>query len=327
MSAITKIRNSRCLTKKRISNTNYKNNVSKEISLCHQIKNKKTLKNVLNKEYGNYITNKSSKIIHTLYPYCGEELTPLGTLDRVNNNAINIEILDILKDELHMKIIIDENIKKTNKQYFSNHSPKLFYDFLEQDIKNSKNNSHKLIISHGNFMKKLFKHIKNQTLNDETILSNIPNCDEKIFFDNLDIIMLRYNKKKDNVSLTALDIIRWKNNNDTYYDFSLAKKNVKYNNVIYIMRHCIGCHNTEGNTPIGLYKKIMIPGYGKYAFCLPIIINELKNEPIKKLKLLFKTYSGNNWNTTLTFGSSVIFRAILTNSIVQHMLKMNFKLK
>ena len=316
-----------CLTKKRISNPNYLVNLANELSVCYSIKNKDTLGNILDKEYAKYL-NENSSIEHTLYPYCGEELKAPGSLNKVNISEINIDVVNILQDKLKMNIKHDAKVEKHIDKYSSKHNPNLFSDFLKDNIKKSENDVHKLIVSHSKFMKKFLKYIKKQSENDESIFSNIPTCEGKTFFDNLDIMMLRYNKDIDDVSLVAVDIIRWKNNNDEYYDFSHVKKNIISNNVIYIMRHCIGCHNTEGKNLSGLFKKATIPGYGKYAFCLPIIIDELKNKPITKLRNLFTEYTGKDWinNNIMTFGSSVVFRAILTNSIVQHMLKDNFDL-
>lgn len=313
-----------CLSKKRIHNSNYKQKIENNINVCYDIKSDETLKKILNNTYGNYLGNNlgNNTISHTLYPYCGEELKAPGTLNKVNTSKISKDVINILQDTLKMDIVINNYIDETKNTYSSTHNAELFYNFLKEDIKATNND--KLIVSHSKLMRKFLKYVKTLLETDENISYNIPTCDEKIIFDNLDIMMLRYENKDDNVSLLGVDIIRWKNKDNKYYDFSNVNER-NHTNVVYLMRHCIGCHNIEGKNPIGLYKKTMISGFGRYAFCLPIIIDELKNEPLTQLKNLLQKFTG-DWqkNNKLTFGSSIIFRAILTNSIIQHMLLGNF---
>ena len=90
------------------------------------------------------------------------------------------------------------------------------------------------------------------------------------------------------------------------------------------MRHCAGCHNHPEST---LYDKgYRFDNSGKYAMCFQEIINQFAApDNSEKIKGLQKLLENNGGFDSYTFGSSIIFRAILTVIVIFNILNILMK--
>ena len=223
------------------------------------------------------------------------------------------------------------------------YDPKMFIKGLTAFNKNC------FIVSHSGFMTKLYDYIvKTGLINQSDMYGDIynkydsePSMEETIIqkgiygggilkkiglqrerdygvFDNLDIIQLIF----DNTGkIHYLLIRRYSNNyqldNDIKIDYevSLLKS-------VFIMRHCLGCHNvTPGiTTKIGqAFKQARTGenyGYLDWSLCFEDTVDEMIAVR-KDLYGLLENYGGFK---SYTFGSSVIFRAILTSILMYNVI-------
>jgi hypothetical protein len=91
---------------------------------------------------------------------------------------------------------------------------------------------------------------------------------------------------------------------------------------IFIMRHCVGCHNIASKkTDKGLQflKQQVIGnqwGYLSHAMCIKETVGEMEEMSIPLLELFEKYGEFENYN----FASSIIFRAILTGGLLYNIL-------
>ena len=109
------------------------------------------------------------------------------------------------------------------------------------------------------------------------------------------------------------------------------KKERKEPNIIniFIMRHCTGCHNLQSGTIRKIFSKLsQQEGYINYAMCLKPTLEEIYSRRNHLLALIEKycyngaklpkqKYGKNFYRfEKIVFGSSIIFRAILTSLIL-----------
>ena len=83
------------------------------------------------------------------------------------------------------------------------------------------------------------------------------------------------------------------------------------------MRHCVGCHNYLTN----VFKKginYSEKGFNKYSLCFPETVNEMATSAPSLNTIFYKECGGLD---NIQFGSSVIFRAILTSLLLYNTLK------
>ena len=190
---------------------------------------------------------------------------------------------------------------------------------------------HQFIVSHGTFLKRLWNYTLKllgapregysfpmKVSKEDGTMNNIIEKPE-----NLDIIQLILDEDG---KPKGIIYRRWESNYSETKRYmpsmtTIDKDKDKDKNV-FLMRHCFGCHNaTEGirNKLNQFYKenrKGDQKGYLQYAMCFDFTIDKLceKKEYLKKL---LDEHGG---LPNYTFGSSVIFRAILTCILVRHVL-------
>jgi hypothetical protein len=91
------------------------------------------------------------------------------------------------------------------------------------------------------------------------------------------------------------------------------------------MRHCVGCHNIYNKKTQKIsqaFKQFTLKnqqGYLSHAMCITETVKEFFEKRINLLSL-FKNYGGLE---SYTFGSSIIFRAIVTGGLLYNVLKGN----
>lgn len=288
------------------------------LSFCTGITNKSILLTKLNnlKEIINITTKKTKPLLLNIVPYCGEKVKLSKHIEKENESAINLDVVKSIESTFNAKIIsnfINSGITKTTSQYVSFPDAQKFKDLLENKdtlnmILNGK--KHALLVVHSKFMKELTELYGNKTK-----------------FANLDIIHIIISK--DNMHEPLLYIRKFINyygnplpiNTDIPYKKSLLTGNTN----VFLMRHCVACHNIiekVGNSILlsKVIKKIKGElGFSLYSICSPYTINELIDKKHALLEL-FNTTCGSIDN--IQFGSSVILRAILTSILVSTILKM-----
>jgi len=248
---------------------------------------------------------------YTIFPYCNERYKssiariPIHTkisklFDKVNRPVISFDIINLFIKVFNSQFNILSNIKKSYNQYKSpKQSVEKFIDLIVEYI--PKNNKKcVLIVTHSKFLSNLSEYL-------------CDNC-TKIIFDNLDIIQIIVNKIDKEI---AGVVIRRFNDNYKLDDMNEQIINNNYINDDYIsyflMRHCVGCHNSTKN----IFRKHTIKGYGEWAMCFEYTIDEI-NSVANSLNNIFNKYGGVD---SVEFGSSVIFRAMLTSLLLYNILK------
>lgn len=323
-------------------NYRWKNNKTKYDSLkktsCDNIYNYKDLSERLRNNFISKTNLKVHENTYTLFPYCSEKIKGMGSLDKVNSPFTSLEALHSLHNVFQCNFLPKspaaiegdytsiENLSKSKGASSPKNDPQMFLRLLSEFNKNC------FIVSHSGFMKKLYDYILrrdfiNKTGNYEDTYYDESNIDNMIsgkfsggaedkereygVFDNLDILQIILDNKG---SIHYVLIRRYSTNyklddNDIkkYYENSTLKS-------VFIMRHCLGCHNvTPGTiTKIGQGFKQAITGqnfgYLDWSLCFEDTVDDM-NVVGKDLYNLLESYGGFQ---SYIFGSSVIFRAMLT---------------
>lgn len=342
-------------------NTRWKQNKSKYNSLkkssCHDISNYDEL---ITRLETNFVKKNNLKIFnntYTIFPYCNEKLKGPASLDKVNAPFTSSEALYALHKvfECNFSSISPANIdgnytsidKLSNLNGVSSpeNDPKMFLKAL------SAFNENCFIVSHSGFMTKLYDYIIRKKLLDESDIygdiytkeyDNEPTIEETIMqkgifgggilkkvglqkernygvFDNLDIIQLIFDM---NGELLYMLVRRYSKNYKLDNELDLDKSTYGSLKSVFIMRHCLGCHNvTPGITTkigqaIGQVKSGKNFGYLDWSLCFEDTVDEMTVVG-KDLHNLLEKYGRFK---SYTFGSSVIFRAILTSILMYNVI-------
>jgi hypothetical protein len=297
---------------------------------CKGIKTKKNLDNKLQTLHSKILidkNNKKNKNIQNikLLPYCGEKVHVSTIINKVNESSIDKDIIENINKIFTVKIepeFINEGIleeyktKKINSNDSKNisfrsiYNPEEFKNLIENKQKldtilNKK--KHMFVVVHGNFLKqfaKLYGHM--------------------LTFDNLDILQLTiYINVSKSINLINIYNRKFSENYEIKHKLRTdlvelhSKQFIKTN--IYLMRHCVACHNiidSKFNSKIimHMFQKMQRElGFSKYSICSPYTIDELQNKSTNFLNI-FNTECDGIEN--IQFCSSVIFRAILTCTLL-----------
>lgn len=334
---------------------------SKKITSCVGIKSLTQLEEKLTTNFKNKysLNNEIENINFYLFPYCSEKnklekAKSVQSVDKVNSSEIEYNVLSIFSrifkynfeyDNINL-ISTKKNIIKPAQDYKLEDRATKFVNYLHKYNFNNKNGA--FIVSHSKFMSEFIKEasklIKNNT-EDNTDYS----------FDNYDILELVYKNHSledaipDN-RLYSIKIRRYDNDyNET--DKSIIKeiqipenesKNKKH---LFLMRHCLGCHNIEPGI-INKGKRVLQgeEGFLKYAMCLEDAFCMLSNKRKSIIKFLHDSLSPDKKNAIskedpkyddpvyinklldeYQFGSSIIYRAILTSILLVFSLSKQLK--
>jgi len=262
---------------------------------CNGIKSHEVIGDKLN-ELESMLPKKHSKTpiptIH-LFPYCSEKVHVSKYIDKVNEASIEKPILDTIQNKLSVKISTMPEIHDSGNTYTSEYNPAKFKEYIESGNIPQGN---LFIIVHSNFLKAL------------TTLYGA-----EIAFDNLDILQIQLDLS--NRVNSRLLVRRYVDNLKT----SRGETGEDGVQNIFLMRHCVACHNMieptlKNKQFTHLIKRIGGElGYSKYSICSPYTISEITSKKKYLIKILNKECGG---ITNVKFGSSVIFRAILTCSLL-----------
>lgn len=248
-----------------------------------------------------------------IYPYCSEKVKLSKHIDFVNRYSINKNLLDIIENKYSCNFIKDNKFIKTKGVYLigQENDPKKFLEYIFQNL----DNKNHFIISHSHYMRKLTKYIVNTKSLYKKENKTTKNKRKYYLYDNLDILQIVIDTSNTNYKIKYCIIRRFSEKYKLFNTYGLGlDKTISNENTksVFIMRHCVGCHNITKNP----FKKLNY-GYGLYSACFDEINNELK-QVSKELKKIIKDYGGIK---TFNFGSSIIFRAILTILIVYNSIK------
>ena len=246
----------------------------------------------------------------TIYPYCSEKINFSIYLDKENMFKTDKTLLNIIESKYKCEFKKDSNLIKEKKNHFvaqKNNTCK-FIKYLLENL----NNKNHFIITHSKFLTKLSNNIRTNYCDVKKKSKN----KEKNIYDNLDILQLVIDTSEPNNYKLKYGIIRRLDEKYKLYkeygigsDKTICSKNTKS---VFLMRHCVACHNITTN----VFKKLKY-GYGLYSSCFEETNSEIKSVS-KELKKIIKDYGGIK---TFEFGSSIIFRAILTILIVYNSIK------
>ena len=300
----------------------WRNNFNEKI--CKGIMDQVTLEN--NMKLYNVVQGGITPINFKIFNYCNEDIKMSKKLDSVNASTITESTLNVLKKTLNLNIsfydpptekIINTQVYSNNNKYGNYDSDMLYsYDNNDPDkfLKSisSLDNNH-IIVSHSNFMTKFYK----------TIPKQMKMFDFQDKFQNLDIIQLIFDKNKLIAVCVRQYFYKYKIN-DTIEKHLQILYNDKKRDIhnVFIMRHCVGCHNIydKKTQKISQAMKQMVrgdqQGYLSHAMCITETVKEMLDQR-NNLLSLFKTYGGLE---SYTFGSSIIFRAIVTSGLLYNIL-------
>lgn len=341
-------------------NTRWKQNKSKYDSLkkssCDDISNYDEL---ITRLETNFVKKNNLKIFnnnYTIFPYCNEQLKGPTSLDKVNAPFTSSEALYALHKvfESNFSSISPANIygnytstdklSKLNGVSSPENDPKMFLKALSAFNKNC------FIVSHSGFMTKLYDYIIRKNLvNESDMYGDIynkyedePTMEEIIIqkgifgggilkkvglqkerdygvFDNLDIIQIIFNM---NGEILYMLVRRYSKNYKLDNELDLDKTAYGSLKSVFIMRHCLGCHNvtpgiiTKIGQAIRQAKTGKNFGYLDWSLCFEDTVDEMIAVR-KDLYGLLENYGGFK---SYTFGSSVIFRAILTSILMYNVI-------
>jgi hypothetical protein len=301
------------------------------------ISNLKQLETALTSRYQNMPSSGESVISHHIVPYTGEVINKFGKktrrMDIVNYPRIDVNVLNLFskvfntrfgelgEQERQVTEFIQPFEFDTNKNelkhnyYHARTAVNALRGYLNNFYTNpEKSNTDKnmFTISHSYYMMELAK-----------FSCNIPEKGElPIHFDNLDILHLEY--VLGDSRLLVKNIYRWHKNYqpDEYFRQNLIDKGLcglepevgAETRQLFFMRHCAACHNHPDTT---LLQKINKKGNGEWSMCLANVLPEVNKTGESLLALL----QSNGGLDNFLFGSSIVFRAILTGLIVQQQLR------
>ena len=293
----------------------------------------KTLEFALLSKFQDFPTPSDLKIEHKIFPYLGEMINKLPKRlikqDRVNYPSIPSDVLDLLTRVFNVNFSepnkepkpVSEfgapfTIKKgvlTYPYLHQQEAVKNFVENIEGSYKSGAERKNLFVVTHSNFLLELLKYFNLKNEKDKTLV-----------LDNLDILHIMYDNKE---GFLVSNIYRWSENYEPYVLFrtNYVEKGV-FGDVVnyekneetrhlFFMRHCAACHNHPKSN---LIQKARYKSYGSRSMCFSNTFTEIK-ENIEPLNELIIRHGGLD---NFVFGSSIIFRALLTGIVVQQQLKL-----
>ena len=157
--------------------------------------------------------------------------------------------------------------------------------FNDKDIINNQ-----IVITHSSFLTELASNEFEMT---------------DLYFYNLDMLRICYDEKTQ--KNTHVCVLRWPSYTCDCLEKEMGKKR------LYLIRHCAACHNHDD---INIIKKAFYEYSGNVSMCLPETTKVLTDAR----PYLLKMFKDPRKDLTTRFSSSVIFRSILTCSLLMNIL-------
>lgn len=247
----------------------------------------------------------------SLLPYCNEKLLSKEAIDRVNRPYMSVIASEAVMKLFNVQLYMYKEIVLKNDEYSAPHSSvNDFLTFLRslvrQKFKKKPVRRRYVIVSHGNFMRQLVNHLSTEHILD---------------FDNLDVIRIDFTPDMNECYAQLKYKSEYKQATQIATITTPFSENIKdlkaiserTNQYFYIVRHCVACHNLKS---IGKTTKLMSSYSGDHSMCTIETVREIeKAAPF--LKNLFDDDKGTTKSRPVRYGSSIIFRAVLTCTLLQ----------
>ena len=324
-------------------------NIIKDMKIsCNGVKDQDTLLDKLSKYPYFQITQPMNLV---LFPYCNEEIKQrkfvsekfADKVDLVNKPLLDPVSMNAFETAFGPNFSFNKtNVRQQNGSVISDPtSANNFIIFLKKYIQENSRKKGIFIVSHSGFMTNLMMELlkMEQQYNGENfgapdLYTDIHQHNYNIAFDNLDIIHIQYDTKNKlflNITIRRhryqynIDPGRQQTDANEPIETNITKQEIASEDDcpiinIFIMRHCLACHNLSSSL-IEKASQYMFDtkGYLNYSLCLRKTCFDLLKVKNNLLDL-FRTYCFFNKSpirlSEIVFGSSVIFRAILTCSLV-----------
>ena len=321
---------------------------------CDGVKDQDTLLDKLLKYPYFQITQPMNLV---LFPYCNEEIKQrkfvseefADKVDLVNKPLLDPVSMNAFKTAFGPNFSFNKtNVRQQNGSVISDPtSANEFIIFLKRYIQQNSRKKGIFIVSHSGFMTNLMMEL----LKMEQGEFGAPNLHTdqyqgqlNIAFDNLDIIHIQYDTEtqlflnvtirrrvyKYNINANHQQTDAKEPTEDDVIQHKILSENKCTILNIFIMRHCLACHNLSSKiSDKAIQYFANRKGYLNYSLCLRKTCADLLHAKNDLLNL-FKTYCFFNKSpnfSEIIFGSSVIFRAILTCSLVFNCLTNESKLE
>ena len=190
-------------------------------------------------------------------------------------------------------------------------------DVLKKNLTTNSDKNY-FLVSHSQFMQALYK--------------SICEIDKVPYFDNLDVLHLIVKDKE----ILVKGVYRYEHSYKLDIQSFFGKctrdstKDLKgeYLN-LFMMRHCVACHNVVDNLTKLKKKVFRSSNFGSTSMCLRLVedLNKPDTNGNKKIQGLIKMLRENTGSKSLiesiNFGSSVSLRTTLTGLVVQRMIAFN----
>ena len=287
---------------------------------CYLGVNNVPVKHMIAIMFGKYMSTDSSgstKQNIRLVPFCNEQLLANQIIDRVNRPFMSLAASEAMEDLFNVKFEMSSLITIENNEIRGpDSSVTNFLHYIREKItskrRNDRTKKNQLIsrrwvmVSHGTFMRNLCQHLKTKLTLD---------------FDNLDVIRIEFTPEM-NECYTQL---KFKDDYEIGTDIAVIEpkvepKGTEYENdthqYVYIIRHCIACHNVKS---VKMITKLKSSYSGDHSMCTIETAREVETKAPFLKKMFDKDINstGNVINRPIFFTSSIIFRAALTACLIR----------
>ena len=213
----------------------------------------------------NYFTKTNHQLFWTdiyLYPYINEKMqAPSCKIDKVNCPKLSIDIINIFQSNFEnttpMRVLPYPEISFDQISFTGSYEPNTFFNFIKKETGNH------FMVTHSHLLRSLYRVIKPDS--------------NTVKFTNLSCLVI-YLQNEHFIDCNIL------NSEDNWKEYNQPES---YNKRIVLMRHCPGCHNFTKKGTFGKLEKRGLSG--KYANCLPLTVDFIKNNIGYLIKNVFNS--------------------------------------
>ena len=241
---------------------------------------------------------------YLLLPYCNEKAKyGMSWVDWVNAPQIDRTVLGILRDIFGARFRGQPPVRKGRQLAASPASNEVqFLAFLKRG-KFMGEKKTAVIVTHSSFLTAFSKLLQGGG--------------KKIVFENLDILQVVIKNGRVKKASVLRYCYAYRAEGEVEGTMAVDPAAHTY----FLVRHCPACHNLAETTLLEKSGRGGAGrGFGRWSMCLKATINELISVA-HPLKEILKNYSRDKKNLSdILFGSSVVFRAILTSILLREIL-------
>ena len=259
----------------------------------------------LNNKCAQYLKNynqeeiNSDRTVHVL-PYCNETLSTFDFLDNVNRPVLPAEGVEALEKHLPVNISFHGMNPRNGHVRGPTSNPRSFLEYFNKFATAHKNIQQFVVVTHSKFLQRFVR-------------TWFPNR-EKVYFDNLDVLTIKINKTTQKIESGCA--LRWPTYGGGSHAESPGLASSSQTITLIFIRHCQACHNHPSAT---LWDKFWYKGSGVLSMCLDNTVDEVALACAGHLSALL--YPRHIKTSEVLFCSSVLFRGVVTASILQRLAK------